>query len=264
MRSPSIVACLLATCLAATSTLAAEDPIKLVAFQYPPLVYTEQGEIKGAATALVKAVFAQLDVAVEIQTLPWARALQYMQHGQADAVFTIFKNPERELFLRYPDEVLIEQEIRLYVRADHPIRFDGELQQLAPYRIGLTQAVSYGQRFDQASQQLLQHITYVNDEETKFLLLDKGRVDVVVSSSGLAEFYLKRLQLEGRIQPLEIVLERVPSYLAFARASPHQDLAPRFAAALRQLKTAGRYQQIVAPSQPTTPESDRPTGENQP
>lgn len=221
------------------------DPLKLVAFQYPPLVYGEDGEVKGTATRLVRALFDELGVEVEIELLPWARALQYLELGQADGVFTIFRNPRREAFLAYPETPLIEQTIGLYRRRDRPIPFDGDLAGLAPYRIGVTRAVSYGRRFDAALDSTLPGVTRVNDEASKFQLLARGRVDLVVSSTGIADFYLGRLGLADRIVRIPTVIESVPSYLAFANASPRRALLPAFERTLRAFKASGRYRQIV-------------------
>ncbi|MEH6650348.1 MAG: transporter substrate-binding domain-containing protein [Motiliproteus sp.] len=236
--------CLLCFSLHFGNTAYAE-PLKLVAFQYPPLVYQQDGEIIGVAAELVRAVFNELGVQIEIEMLPWARSLQYLQSGQADGVFTIFKNPHRQTFLLYPDEPLIEQTISLYTFRDKPINFSGKLSDLAPYRMGLTRAVSYGKRFDAAIEETLTNLTVVNDEEAKFMLLAKGRVDVVVSSVGIADFYIDKLQLANRISRVPTEIQRVPSYVAFAKTPDNQLRVERFEQALRQLKLSGRYDQIV-------------------
>ncbi|WP_207060774.1 ABC transporter substrate-binding protein [Motiliproteus sp. SC1-56] len=221
------------------------DTVRLVSFQYPPLVYQENGEVKGVATALVREAFESMGHSVTVEILPWPRSLQYVEHGQADGIFTIFKNPERETFLRYAGKPLIEQVIALYRRSDRPLHFDGALAALIPYRIGVTRAVSYGQHFDRALKELLPYVIQANDERTKFLLLDSGRVDLVVSSTGIADFYRERLGLGPRIVRVPGEIERVPSYLAFSRASKRQLLAPAFAQALEQLKASGRYGEIL-------------------
>lgn len=236
--------CLLCFSLLFGNTTYAE-PLKLVAFQYPPLVYQKNEKVIGVATELVRAVFNELGVQIEIELLPWARALQYLQNGQADGVFTIFKNPQRQTFLLYPDEPLIEQTISLYTDRDKPINFSEKLSDLAPYRIGLTRAVSYGERFDTAMEDTLTNLTVVHDEETKFMLLAKGRVDVVVSSIGIADFYIEKLQLANRILRIPTEIQRVPSYLAFAKTPANRLRVDRFEQAVRQLKLSGRYDQIV-------------------
>ncbi len=230
------------------------EPLKLVAFQYPPLVYQQNGEIIGVATELVRAVFNELGVQIEIEMLPWARSLQYLQSGQADGVFTIFKNPQRQTFLLYPDEPLIEQTISLYTARDKPINFSEKLSDLAPYRIGLTRAVSYGERFDAAMRDTLTNLTVVNDEQAKFMLLAKGRVDVVVSSIGIADFYIEKLQLDNQISRIPTEIQRVPSYVAFAKTPANRLRVNRFEKALRQLKLSGRYDQIV--NSAALPEAD--------
>lgn len=221
------------------------DSLKLVAFQYPPLVYQQNGEVIGVAAELVRIVFKEIGVEIEIEMLPWARSLQYLKSGQADGVFTIFKNPQRQTFLLYPDEPLIEQTITLYTARDTPVNYSGKLSDLAPYRVGVTRAVSYGEQFDASMEDTLTDLTFVNDEESKFMLLAKKRVDVVVSSIGIADFYIEKLQLANQIARIPTVIQRVPSYVAFTKTSRNRLLMVEFEQALKQLKLSGRYDQIV-------------------
>ncbi len=237
------------------SGMARGESLKLVAFQYPPLVYQQQGAVTGIATRIVRAVFSDLGIDIDIEILPWPRALQYLEHGQADGVFTIFRNPRREQYLLYPDQPLIVQTISLYANNDSPVQFSGQLAELQPYRIGITRAVSYGRRFDRAARETLSGITVVNDEESKFMLLARRRVDLVVSSTGIADFYLNRLGLQDQISRIPVVIERVPSYLAFSRKSSGNRLMKQFEAALQRLKQSGRYEQIA--DQYYQPASDR-------
>ena len=118
--------------------------LELVTLQYPPYVFEHNGEIKGIALEIVEEAFRRMQQPVNVKLLPWARALKYIKRGKADAIFTAFKNPERETFMVYSKEVLINQTISLFVRKDSNIIFDGDLKKLSNYRFGVVRKVSYG------------------------------------------------------------------------------------------------------------------------
>ena len=85
------------------------EPLRIVTLEQPPVQYEEQGVIKGIAVDIVREVFGRMQQPVTLKVYPFARSLHIIRKGGADAIFAIVKNPERELFLDYPDEVLIEQ-----------------------------------------------------------------------------------------------------------------------------------------------------------
>ncbi|OMH33902.1 ABC transporter substrate-binding protein [Motiliproteus sp. MSK22-1] len=233
------------------------DPLKLVALQYPPYVYAEEGEIKGIATQMIRAIFDELEVEIDIEVLPWARALRALKYKTADGVFTIFKTKERLAFLDYPNQPLIDQRISIYVRQDSSIEFSGDLEPLYPHRIALTRSVSYGSVFDASRQNFVNSIT-VNDEISKFDLLAIGRTELLISNQDAAEYYIEKLGLVGKFRRLTPALESVPSYLALTRSPKHRALLERFEQVLNRFKSSGQLHQInkrsLASGKPSAPE----------
>ena len=219
------------------------DPLKLVALQYPPYVYAEDGEIKGIATQMVRTIFDELEVEVEIEILPWARALRALKYKTADGVFTIFRTKERLAFLDYPNQPLINQRISLYVHRDSNIEFNGNLESLYQHRIGLTRSVSYGSIFDASKQHFVNSII-VNDEISKFDLLAIGRTELLISNQDAAEYYIEKQGFSGKFRRLTPALESVPSYLALTKSSEHKALLERFEQVLNRMKNSGQLSQM--------------------
>ena len=229
--------------IALCSTQANAEPLRLVALQYPPYVYTEDNQVKGLATRMVRSIFDQLNVEIHIQILPWARALKALKNGAADGVFTIFKKDERLTYLHYPAETLIDQNIVFYARQDSPIRFDGKLESLYRHRIGLTRSVSYGSIFDAAKNQFSNSII-VNDEESKFELLARGRTELLISNQDAAQYYIDKQNLATVLRRLSPPLQSVPSYLALTKKPGHKELLKRFEQLLSRFKSTGQLQKI--------------------
>ncbi len=156
------------------------EPLQLVTLDYPPYEYSENGEIKGLAVNVIREVFRRLDYKIEIISLPWARSLKLVERGQADAIFTAYRTPEREQFLDYSNEVLMPQEVSLFTRKSFPVHQSSELLSLGKYHFGARIGVSYGEKFDRAVENgTLENIHRVPDGDALIKLMLSSRVDIV-------------------------------------------------------------------------------------
>ena len=81
--------------------------------------------MRGVAADIVREAFRRMGRPVRIGIYPWGRSLSMAESGQADAIFTIDKTSEREARLDHSRQVLMPQEVSLFVWQDSPIRFDG-------------------------------------------------------------------------------------------------------------------------------------------
>jgi polar amino acid transport system substrate-binding protein len=196
--------------------------------EYPPYVYIEEGEVSGLATDLVRQVFAQMNKEVIIEVLPWARALKLMQEGGADGIYPLFKKAGREGYLAYGAMPLFIERVHLYSRLDSPIIFNGNFNKLVGRSLAVTRAFSYGERFDRQVHELFENLTVVNDEVAKFMLLERGRVDLVVSNQASADYYIEKLGLIEKVKSLGVEVDRKPSFIAFSKKSSKVDLLKEF------------------------------------
>ncbi len=115
--------------------VAEQQPLELVTLQYPPYEYEEKGEIKGIAVDLITEAFKRMDQPINITFYPFARALKMIELGHADALFTAYKTPEREVMADYSNEVLIQQATSLYTLRDSLIQYDGNLATISDYTL---------------------------------------------------------------------------------------------------------------------------------
>ncbi|MFO6424552.1 substrate-binding periplasmic protein [Motilimonas sp. KMU-193] len=236
----------LACLLLCISTLAHSATLELVTLTYPPYAYQANNQVQGIAVDIVKEAFDSLGQPINISVLPWARALKYVQSGKADGIFTVFKTPEREVFLDYSTEVLLPQVIALYVKSDTPVVYQGQLAELAPYMIAAVHKVSYGKTFDQAVVSgLLTNIrlTYSGDKAMELLL--SGRVMLLVSNRYGALDSASRMAGIDAITELRPELENVASFIAFSKQNNLAALRGKFDAELTKMKQDGRYQRII-------------------
>ena len=218
----------------------------LVSLEFPPLEY--QGADKsaqGAAVAVVREVMRRLGHEIDIKILPWTRSLRMMQRGEADAIFTAYKNPEREQFMFYGNEVLVEQVVALYARKGDPTVFKGDFASLKNKVIGVTSTISYGQLFDQATKRLALKTDAVDDLESNVRKLMRGRVDLLISNRFSAQTVLRTMSLTGKVVEVGPIVEKLPSYIAFSKARGHGGLRDNFDRVLREIRRDGTYERIM-------------------
>ncbi len=225
---------------------AAAGSYKIVTLDFPPLEYLDdKNQAAGAAVELVREVMAQMKHNVSIQVLPWTRSMLLTKEGKADAIFTCYKNPEREAFLDFGNEILVAQVVSLYVKKGAKIGFKGDLKELLPFRIGILNTISYGQIFDKAKDELKLQTERVEALDQNFKKLAAGRIDYVISNRYSAAVELDRLNLTGDIIELPRPVEIIPSYIAFSKAKKLGALRDEFDKVLRIFKKTGRYHGIL-------------------
>lgn len=211
-----------------------------VTFHYPPLEYAEK-DLRGAGgvVEIVREVMSRLDHQVSIKVFPWTRALKMVRTGKADAIFTAYKNPERELFLYYSQEILFPQSVYFYKRKGDDSTFDGNLSTLQEKKIGVVSTISYGQIFEKHKQNL--RLDRAANLEQSFGKLLKMRIDLVPSDINVAEYTLEKLGVSDEIVRIPTKLESVPSFIAFSRKRKLSMLRDEFDRELKKMKRSGEY-----------------------
>lgn len=229
-----------------STTPAAADAYKMVTLDFPPLEYADdKGAAAGAAVELVREIMSEMRHNVAIDVLPWTRSLLLTKEGKADAIFTAYKNAEREAFLDFGNEILVPQVVSLYIKKGSKLTFKGDLKELRPYKIGTLNTISYGERFDKAKDNLKLQTERVEGLDQNFKKLAAGRIDYVISNRYSAAVELDRLKLDGEVVELPQAVEITPSYIAFSKKNKLGALRDEFDKVLRGLKKSGRYHAIL-------------------
>jgi len=199
--------------LISTLTLGADlKKLTLVTLEFPPLEYrNSDGVPEGIAVDIVKKVLGNLGYEVEINIYPWTRAIGFVKEGKAHAIFTAYKNPEREKFLDFGSEVLIEQKISFYAQTGSKFVFKDDFTQLKNMSIGTLNTVSYGIEFDTAKLAIPLNTQRVEKLDLSFKKLAAGRLDLVISNEFSASDTIKDLKLEPKIIKVPNTVETTPS-----------------------------------------------------
>jgi len=228
------------------SATVSAKPLELLTLQYPPYEFEEDGELKGFVVDIIHAVFQRMDQPINITLLPWARALQMIEDGEADAIFTAYKTPEREVFADYSNEILMPQVISLFVRQDSNITFNDDLAALSDYSFGAVRGVSYGMIFDEAVQNgIINPPDLAATGEINMEKLLSERFDILVSNKYGALYILQKMNALDQVRELKPEVESLPSYIAFSKKRNLSAVRDRFDEMLAELKADGTYDWII-------------------
>lgn len=245
MRGPILLAFML---LVLHHQRASAETYRCVSFEYPPLTTQLPGNAaaSGFAVDLLKRLFAQLGADVAVKLYPWERAMTMVRQGDADCIFTVYRDPERERFLDYSEQLVSAQIIHLYARKDAGLSFNGDLKQIQPLRIGVVRQLRYGPRFEQLRPSL--RTDEAGSIEQNFLKLAAGRVDLVPSNlpTALSTLALPTLRRDAAaIVQLSPHVEIVPDYVAFSKQRGLSALRDRFDLALKKFRTTAEYRRLL-------------------
>ena len=220
--------------------------LRMVTLQYPPYQYIEEDSLQGAAFEVVTEVFKNLGYKIDLEILPWGRALKYVQDGRVDAVFTIYKSDERERFLQYTNEILVMQRVAFFKLKDSNFIYNGDLSSLKDMTISVVQSVNYGKTFQNGIDNNYFNIVHSVDGDRSLQTILHKRADLMVSNVDGANFLIAKHQKQQDIVMVEPLLESIPSYLAFNKVNDYSDLIEQYEKELIRLKNNGTYSQILS------------------
>ena len=223
--------------------LQAKEPLHIVVDLWPPYVTSERNELTGADVDITKAVFAELNMPILLELLPWKRCLSLVENKQADAILDASITSEREGFLYFPDEPISNGVTIFFKRKAQKIPFTG-LHDLKNLKVGAISGYSYCDEIDNSP--YFEQFERVATLEQNFQKLLLGRIDTLVEEGTVGYFTAQSMGISDQIDFIPNAnFCQSGSYLAFSKKPGHEELAIQFGEALRKFKATDAYQQIL-------------------
>ena len=219
--------------------------LQLVTDQWVPYENLSDTEAPGFSTEVLRHVFDGMSQEVSFEELPWARAAELVFRGERDAIFTAFRNEERERFCYFPGEPLAHDKWVFFVRAADAGRLKfSSFDDLVGHDIAVLRGAAISPEFWNFVHKH-RNFTETASDEANFRMLQAGRVDYIVASFVNGIRLIGSLGLDGKVQPLlSRSLEEDDMYVIFSR----QRVAPAFVAAfsdaLHQFKQTEAFRGI--------------------
>lgn len=220
--------------------LAIASHFKFATCIYPPYEYQENGIDKGLDVEILQTIAKRRHIDIQIEFIPWNRAVLEAERGSVDAVFSLVKNEEREKYLLYPSVPLYINDAKLFSLPAFPVTIN-RLDDLKGLRVGLEAGNTYGQQFDEAT-------FFIKDEAAdQKVLIQKflaGRTPLIITAEAVGNYILKENKInEYRIHPF-IVTKEV-CYVGISKKSPRaQELFKILETELKIMQRSGELDKI--------------------
>ena len=172
----------------------------------------------GYLIEITRVAFERVGYKVEIEFLPWARALSSVMNGNAEALLGVYYNEARAEKMLYTDSIGTSDLVFFKLKGAD-ITFT-TLDALKTQRIGTIQGAYYTPEFDQAT---FLKKDPVSDYRLNIKKLLAGRVSLIVEKRAVVLNALTTEFPESRdkVEALEPPLTTARFYNAFARNFPH-------------------------------------------
>ncbi|OQX19881.1 MAG: hypothetical protein BWK80_36320 [Desulfobacteraceae bacterium IS3] len=210
------------------------EKLVIVTSEWPPFAITENGQITGIHTEIVREFCKRNGIEADIRIVPWKRALEEVKEGTAAGIFSAKKTEERTQFLFYPSEILDVENVAIMALKGKGIKAAG-LDDLKDKTFGVVRGYVYCAEFDNYTGLKKDEST---DEEMLVKKLANQRTELAVGDEKALLFIGKKLGIQ-----LETVLivNEVPNYLAFSKALGEKGkaLAEKFDQTIRQMRQEG-------------------------
>jgi len=207
-----------------------------------PLSYTENGQITGVATDVVKATLESAGLAYKIDIYPWARAYKKALVDENTLIYSMARTPDRENLFKWVGQIVPIKYyfIKLRDRSDINIT---TLQHAKKYQIGV---VIEDVRHQYLRKQGFDGLQVVTSNEQNLAKLFKNRIDMFpISPLGLAmlcndaKFDCSKLENVYELSELSNGL-----YMAYSKTTS-DEIVNNTKDALQRIKEQGIYEQFM-------------------
>lgn len=242
MSSKTIVTVIFLWCF---SALAQSDTINLriVAPEIKPLIYkNSENEVCGLIVDTLKEVSKNTNIQISVKISPWARALRQVNQGQSDAIMPALYTEERAQLITYPTEPLIHFYSSVIIkRKDDPFQYQSLSKIGSNKIIAKVRAMLIDKEFDQAYSKNQLNVVEVLTLDDALQMLLRGRVDLVVADSSLANTTISDMKIKDDVTRILLSDQWTPSYLAFAKEFAKKHDVNEIMTVINQFNNPGSY-----------------------
>ncbi|AMK10702.1 substrate-binding periplasmic protein [Pseudodesulfovibrio indicus] len=182
-----------ALCLTVSIARADGRVLKVGAYILPPLTsLDDSGRLRGESVDQLAGALQDMGYVPEYRVLPMKRCLEGMLHGELAMMLPVVKTAERSAFMLFSKPVARMESV-FWKRDSAPVRCWETPADLVGQRIGIALGYVYGPELQRLRREYRLDLTEEggkNPEKTLFLMLEAGRMDLILCDRSIGE-YLK-------------------------------------------------------------------------
>jgi len=219
--------------------------IVMVTENWPPFRISDESSpsgFRGIDIEIAERLSEALDIRIEIERYPWARALEQIRNGKADIISGIAYDKDRESFMYYVPVSYCSVSPVFYT-----LKGKGDLirsyNDLHGPSVGYSINSVYFEPFDSDTQIKK---TGFSTEDQLLKVLALGRIDVIIGTDPNISYESARLGYGDVIEPAAYQpAEKIELFIALSRKSKVMSIAGDIEKALRRLMYDGTIHGIL-------------------
>ncbi|PZP33328.1 MAG: hypothetical protein DI603_08120 [Roseateles depolymerans] len=208
-----------------------------------PLNYAEDGRASGLSSELLQLMASEAGLPLNIEVMPWQRAVQAAAREPNSVLFSLTRTPEREARYQWVGPIL-PRRILLYRLSSRPEVKPASLGQLQGLRVGVVRDSAAAKHLVTAGLRPDVDLEFSLDDHHNLRKLLAGRMDLIALLDWAATWQLHRLQLPGSTLTPVLPLDVDKAYWYGLPAAADPALVRRLQDALDRLRRDGRYEQL--------------------
>lgn len=220
-------------------SVATAQDLKIMTEEYPPFNYTEDGNLTGLATEVVRELATKVGNSAAIEVKPWARAYKMIEKEDGLILYSMTRTEAREGLFKWVGPVASNTWV-FFAKKGSGISL-GSLEDAK----GVGKIGTYNQDAAEIflKEQGFTNIDSVPDDTLNVPKLMAGRIDLWIVGE-LQGIY--KAKLKGVSDQLEKVMDvkETQLFIAFSKNTP-DDVIAKWQAALDGMKADGSFDAIV-------------------
>lgn len=205
--------------------------------------YGENLPRNGFFTELVRTAFERGGHSVNVEFMPWARALLEVKQGDREVLLGAYYSDERAETYIASDSIYTDK-VGLIAQQKLGIKEFGSLRELSDYTIGYGRGFAVSEEFDSAD--------YLSKEAAKDQILnlrkfERDRIDMIAGSFASLRYTAQQEGIDtSRMTFLEPALKTNTLHIMISRSVPDgEQLMADFHRGLQEIREDGTYDQIL-------------------
>jgi len=205
--------------------------------------YGEDLPRNGFFTELVRTAFERAGHSVNVEFMPWARAMLEVKQGDREVLLGAYYSDERAETYLASDSIYTDK-VGLIARRELDITEFDSLRELSDYTIGYGRGFAVSEEFDSAD--------YLDKEAAKDQVLnlrkfERGRIDMIAGSFASLRYLAQQEGIDtSQMVFLEPALKTNTLHIMVSRAIPEgEQLLADFHRGLNEIREDGTYDEIL-------------------
>lgn len=222
--------------------LYANSVYKVMTEEFHPFgYYQENGHLTGVAVEITRLLFEEVGHPDNIQVLPWARAIQNINHKNNHVLFAMARTAEREEKYHWVGPILSDN-IYLFQKSDNPIFYQQINQAKEAGFIAVTREFPEQTFLEDLS---FSNLVLTHNPKQSVKMLMTNRVPLMAAGAAVMhELVISSGYKPENFKRTGIRLFSTDLYIAFSKNIPEQEVQ-RWQAGLDKLMKQENYQEIL-------------------